>query len=104
VQGRQLSVLACGTIAGVPVPSPGPPVPAPPVAAPEAALDAGADPPDVQAVTASAASMTAASAARREQDMISILPHGLDSFAQYAATRRHRGIRQTGPRSVTFRR
>ena len=52
--------------------------------------------------------MGAVVAARRETDMIPILPHGPDSFGQQAATRsatRHQPApRQSGTRFVTFRR
>jgi len=52
--------------------------------------------------------MGAVAAARREDDMIPILPHGPDSFGQQAATRPATGhqppARQSGTQPVTFRR
>jgi hypothetical protein len=73
---------------------------------------AGPLPPDEQprrpAIRATAASVAAAVAARRENDMIPILPHGPDSFGQQAATRsatgRQPAARQSGAPPVTFRR
>jgi len=99
-------VLAPGTIAGVLVPPP-PVAAAPPVLAPVAGLPSADEQPRSPAVRASAASMGAV-AARRENDMFPILPHGPDSFGQQAATRpatgHRRSARQSGTQPVTFRR